>query len=213
MTYVIRVLFVIGLACSLFGFKEARLAFNGTKEPEQVTLAALGATDGTSNVHLTVSDFQFGEGVVFEEKNGRWTQIWIPLVEPGEKWTPRPIVVNSNDVKSEHDLNSLVLKTELTGVITGGLGSKQSKQFAAMYPQTDLKNALVLDLDKSFPSTLTAVGLLVIGVIALLVAAGLFFGFFERKDPQLQKSMQFEDSPGSGWAEEPQDKDDERYRN
>ncbi|WP_339727025.1 hypothetical protein [uncultured Gimesia sp.] len=207
MTIVIRILFVLGLAGTIFGARETLLVFRGTAEPEQVTLAALGQKDGTDNVHLTITDFEFGEGVVFEEKkNGEWKQIWIPLVLEGEKWTDRPVIARTNEISREADLISLILKPELTGVVSnflGGLGSDQKKQFKAMYPNAALDGAIVFDLNKKFPSPIYAISILVVGVVCLIGAIGLFFGLFQRKETAPVHADH--SAAGSAWAEPPED--------
>ncbi|MCA9015761.1 MAG: hypothetical protein KDA77_10560 [Planctomycetaceae bacterium] len=212
MTFVIRILFVLGLAGTIFGAKETQLVFRGTVEPEQVTLAALGQKDGTENPHLTITDFEFGEGVVFEvNKKNEWTQIWIPLVLPGEKWTERPVVARSNKISKVADLDPLVQKTELTGVVSnflGGLGSKQQKQFKSLYPDADLEAAIVIDISKKFPSPVYAISILLVGVLCMIGASGLFFGWFEKKESSSVQADHY--ASGSAWAEEPDDNENRR---
>ncbi|QDV19747.1 hypothetical protein Pan153_44150 [Gimesia panareensis] len=203
MSYITRILFLLGIAATIFGVMESMLAFNGTSEPEEVTLTALGQPDGTDNVHLTITDFEYGEGVVFEEKkNGDWNQIWIPLVLPGETWTERPIVANTSAVKNEVDLEQLVQRRSLTGVVTNiskGLGGEKKKQFNMMYPDVNLDEALVFQVDRRFPSLLFTIPLTLVGVVLLLVAAGITFGFFKHKEkPAAEHQM----DSGSAWAEE-----------
>jgi len=65
-----RLLFLIGLAAVLIGGFDVSLLLRGTRSPEVVTITELGADDGTRNVHLTVTDFQFGDGFVLEEEEG-----------------------------------------------------------------------------------------------------------------------------------------------
>jgi len=211
MGFITRILFVLGLGATIFGVMESLLAFNGTAKPEEITLAALGEPDGTDNVHLTITDFEYGEGVVFEEqKNGEWNQIWIPLVLPGEKWTARPIVANTSSVKGEADLEQLVERLTLTGVVTNiskGLGKEKKEQFTMLYPEVNLDEALVFQIDRRFPSLLYTIPLTLVGVVFLLVAAGLHFGFFEGRDKPATKTAL---DSGSAWAEEPDAEQDEK---
>src|SRR5947209_6427971 len=114
-----RILLIAGLGALLLGGFDVTLLVRGTPTPEVTTAAALGAADGTSNVHLSVTNFKFGDGVVVEQDDsGKWKRVWLPVLTPDGKWTPRPIVAHTSRVSNQEELARLVEQYEITGVFS-----------------------------------------------------------------------------------------------
>ena len=109
MKFVLKILFAVGLGATLYGGFNVWLRLNGTTEPQAVTLEELGKSDGTNNVHLTISKFKIGPGVFHEvNKDGRWLRVWLPLLTPSGEWTSRRVVAWSNAVSNDADLKTLL---------------------------------------------------------------------------------------------------------
>jgi hypothetical protein len=176
-----RILLIAGLGALLLGGFDVTLLLRGTRTPEVTTAAALGAADGTSNVHLTVTNFRFGDGIVIEKDDtGNWTRVWVPVLTPDGQWTPRPIVAHTRQVANQEELDRFLRQEEITGVVSNGmqsLGSNQQQQFATHYPSADLSGALALEIGRRFPSPFVAYPVAIGGLIAFAVGIGLCFGW------------------------------------
>ena len=169
--YYRRALFGLGVLFLGIGGLESRLIVSGTTLPQSVTLAALGEQRAVANVHVTVSQFSFGEGLVIESKDGRWTRVWVPLLLPDGSWTKRPVVAMVTGVQNDDELTAKINRPALTGVVTNGiflgLGDRQREKFAEHYPQVNFSNAIALHIDRRFPSTLVTGVVLALGLISL----------------------------------------------
>lgn len=153
--------------------------------PERITIAQLGRIDGSSNVHLTVTDYRFGKHIVTQKDDGSWKRVWIPLLTNAGKWTERPVVVHSKHVNNPAQLNAVLRREEATGVVSNfmqSLGSKQREQFAKVYPNDDLRGAIALQLDASMPSPWIAYSLLTIGILTFPFTLRLCYVAFFRSE-------------------------------
>jgi hypothetical protein len=180
----LKVLFAIGFGATLIGGFEVWLLVQGTAEPQSVTLEELGKADGTRNVHLSITKFAVGPNVYCETKNdGKWGRVWIPLMAPGGKWTPRKVVAWSNAVSNETELKKLLNRPTLPGVVTNGmqsLGSNQREALAMSYPGVDFNGALAFQIDRSFPSPWIAYPVAGVGVALLTLCGCIMFGLFRK---------------------------------
>jgi hypothetical protein len=177
-----RLLFIIGLGALLMGGFKSSLLLRGTKHPESVTIGQLGALDGTSNVHLTVTDYRFGEHIVTIKDDGRWERVWIPLLTKGGHWTQRPVVAHSKNIENFAQLEAVRTRSEVTGVVSNfmqSLGSNQQREFAKLYPSDDLHGAIAIEIDATMPSPWIAFPMFMFGIVAF--PAGLcmlYLGYF-----------------------------------
>lgn len=178
MRFLGRILLIVGLGALLLGGFEVNLLLQGTRTPEVTTATALGATDGTNNVHLTVTNFRFGQGIIEKDGSGNWKRVWLPVLTPGGQFTPRPIVAHTTQISNDEELAQLLKQDEITGVVSNGmqsLGSNQQKQFAVHYPTADLSGAIALEIGRRFPSPLVAYPVAIAGLIAFVIGIGLSF--------------------------------------
>src|SRR3982751_3905553 len=119
MRLVARILFIAGLGFLLIGGFCVFLLLRGTRTPEVTTAEALGTPNGTRNVHLTVTNFRFGDGLIIEkDDHDKWKRVWVPVLTPDGRWTPRPIVAHTNRVSNPEELGQLLEQKEITGVVS-----------------------------------------------------------------------------------------------
>jgi hypothetical protein len=187
-----QILFAIGLGSLLMGGFKSSLLLRGTTRPESVTIAQLGNPDGTSNVHLTVTDYRFGKHIVTLKEDGSWQRVWIPLLTEDGKWTQRPVVVHSKYIKNRAQLGAVLKRERVTGVASNfmqSLGSNQQQQFARFYPNDDLRGAIALELDASMPSPWIAYPLLLLGIVTFPASLRmLYLAYFQPTPPSEQGS-------------------------
>ncbi len=117
-----RLLFIAGLGCLILGGSDVSLLLRGTATPEETTAKTLGSEEGIRNVHLTVKEFQFGSRVVIEkDDDGKWKRVWIPVLTPYGKWTPRPIVIHTSQISNREELEQFLNRDQVTGFISNGI--------------------------------------------------------------------------------------------
>jgi len=175
--------------CLFFGWRASHVFNNGTPEPQRVALAAM--TNPPTNLHLTVTDFDWGGGFVTkEDKGGSWDRVWIPLVPPGFRpGAPAgnapyvPVVVDLGKVKSQGELEVIAAtRKEVTGVVTSGwysLDSDVATKLANGNPAADYSKAVILDPDYEFPTS-DRPGFLLASGAGLVLLALVFGGVYLR---------------------------------
>lgn len=176
---------MVGCGCLLIGGFDVYLLFRGTPVPEKVTIAELGALDGTDNAHLTITDFKFGDGVVIEHQDGRWRRVWIPLLTLDGTWTRRPVVLYVNGVSNEIEFARFLESQALsvTGIVTNysqSLGRSQRNEFGKYYPNDNLDGALAVQFHGQFPSPFVAFPLVLGGAVAFFLGIAMAFGLVGR---------------------------------
>src|SRR5262249_43546858 len=66
------------------------VASSAKPEPHAMRLAELAKDGPGDNVHVELSSFTFGKPVIQEDKNGKWSAVWLPLYSgrPSKGQTP-----------------------------------------------------------------------------------------------------------------------------
>jgi hypothetical protein len=165
------------------GYHETRIRWGSSIEPEDVTLEELIRRGGEGNTHFRVRDFALVDDFVIEEKNGRWSMVYIPAfpraagqlpmladAPPG----PVPVIVMSGQVHSEGDVVDLGNQPTLAGMVINrvkSLSSQQRNLLAPRYPDTDFDKCLIFNHGRATIHPHVALGGLISG--GLMVVAGL----------------------------------------
>ncbi|QDV86839.1 hypothetical protein [Planctomycetes bacterium TBK1r] len=182
-----RILFYLGTGALLMGGYKSSLLLRGSVIPERAMLTSIGKVNGTSNVHLTVTDFEFGKHIVTLKDDGTWQRVWIPLLLPDGSWPDRKVVLHSQHIKNPAQLNAVLKRKTVTGVATNffqSLGKNQQEQFAPLYPNVNLSGAIALELDGAMPSPWVAYPLLIFGLVGFPWGIKLMF-FPRRESPEV----------------------------
>ena len=171
------------------GGRELNLWLTGTPTPRVMTLEEVGSDPAPSNVHVTITDFEFADRYV-EEFYGRYEKIryvWLPLNLPGaaplSEGTPYPVIVRIGDMDDpEARLQEVISREQLTGILSvgvAGLGEHGEKELLRSIKRKSLKQAIILDLDRPFPSLkMTA---LMLGMAVLFLGVAAHSAYFRAK--------------------------------
>lgn len=185
---------VFGVILFMVGWQENTLFSQGSPTPQVITLTDLETKGPGNNIHVTVTDVDFGLGLVYitEKNSSSWKEVWIPLVPPGhnqritnnnqilhpQDTRPAKIVAKLGNLKNQNELDDYCRKTkQVTGLITSSirsLGNKEKEILKKDYPNTDFNEILVLEVGRSFPSSGYVYGMM--GGGAALFLLGLGFG-------------------------------------
>jgi len=166
MGYLGQLLFIIGLGAGIYGIFESITVVLGTQEPEVVTIEQAGSADGVGNIHLTITDFAFGDKTAISSEKGEWRRVCVPLLKSDATWTERPIVVYSYKIKSSVELERVLDRKKVTGINTNhnhGLSKDAREELESHYPGADLSNAIAFELDANYPSPWIVLPMAILG--------------------------------------------------
>src|SRR5262245_45002746 len=194
MRLVPRLLLLGGFGLLLIGGFDVSLLLRGSAEPDRITLQELGQKNGTGNVHLSITDYVVGSGMVMEkDDNDGGKRIWMRRHTPTGEWTDRPIIAHAR-VSDQAQLDRFLERSSLTCVVTNGLqgvGKYQQEKFAESYPGVNLDSAIAFQVDRRFPSPFVAFPVTIIGLLMFGIGLASLFGF-------LRKNGQTTNSPTDG---------------
>ena len=163
---------------TFLGGRDLWLAIKADSEPDRLTARQLIDRGAEGNPFVEVSEFFLGDNFVFEEKEGKWQTVWLPVgpaENQGEPLTAVKLVVKTNSVNSEADLLGIAAMPNLRGMImnhVSSMGSDEHKILASSYPGTNINDVLIFELNKD-PAQMKQLGgaFLGIGIVGLLATA------------------------------------------
>lgn len=179
---------VIGCVLSFLGGRDYWLASKASSTPDQMTAEQLISRGAEGNPFVEISDFMPASNFVYEEKNGRWTEVFIPfgpLDENASAVTTVKAVFKSTQVKSESDIMSTFGVEKIQGMVMNkieSLGSEEKKLLSQSFPGANAADVLIIDVTKN-PADMKSRSLASIGggVACLLGCGGLGFVLLVKK--------------------------------
>jgi hypothetical protein len=167
---------VSGLVLGGIAWQNYTLLQQGKPTPQQLRVGELAANGPGDNIHVTLTDFDFGDGYVVERKNGRWNRVWIPAFPDDQAGQVNEIkvLVTTSRVKDEAELERFYQQETVTGIITNSIHWQGSeiRELQRSYPDLDVSSLWVVDAGRAFPSEqefyVTAAcsgGLLLLGLV------------------------------------------------
>lgn len=164
--------------CGLALWQEQTLASLARPTPQRMTLQQLVAQGPGDNIHVTVTEFSFAPDWVFEERQGKWTRVWIPL-HPGTDAADADefqVIARTADAPDEAAVEQFYRQTELTGLIVNSIHRLRSPELIVLereYPHIEAAQILVLDTSRRLtsPETLALLRQLTMGLPIIAFAA------------------------------------------
>ncbi len=176
-----------GGVLTFLGWQQWTIYKQGQPDPQTIRLADLAAKGPGGNIHVRVTDIDFGMNVVYESKGSRWTRVWIPMFPPGQKGGPVKVLVKTFRVKDQKELDSFCQQQRtITGVITNSihsLGSAERKELEKGYPGVDFSKVWMIEDGRSFPGGGTVVGMIGggLGLVVVGLLLGVIWFLFRRR--------------------------------
>jgi hypothetical protein len=158
---VVVILVIVLLAAAGLGglalWQEQTLASLASPTPQKITLQQLIDNGPGDNIHVTVTQLQFGLDWVYEEKNQRWERVWIPIYPDrnAELRKEFHVIVRTSDTPDEDTANQFCQQTELTGLIVNSIHQLRSPEIIVLeqgFPNIDASQILVLDTSRKLSS-------------------------------------------------------------
>jgi hypothetical protein len=166
----------ISVAAGLVAWQVRALLDAGTPTPVPVPVADLAGWKSGDNLHVTVTEFGFGESYVVEKEKGYWKRLWIPLLPP-EGRSGIKVVATTARIRDQEQLDRFIQRKALTGIIANDvpfLASEQPKKLRESYPGVDFSRVLILEVDRKF-TTAEHFQAVVGSLVGLLLTAALGF--------------------------------------
>jgi hypothetical protein len=142
---------VFAVAIGLTAWQDWQDHCTGTPTPVDLQLAAL-TNDGVSrNLHVHVTDLQFGPACAIETKYGSWKRVWVPVLSGGRVRA----VVKTTAVKNDGQLRAFCSQPDVTGVVTNDLQSLSSEKVVKLtkdYPGVHFYSLPVIEEGRTFPT-------------------------------------------------------------
>jgi Zn-finger nucleic acid-binding protein len=179
---------ILGGILFFIGWQKKTLAGLGLATPQDIRVADLAAKGPGNNIHVRVTDLEFGLNYVFEEKNKRWTTVWIPLFPTGADLKGQPkVLLKTYKASGPPEVDQMAMRKQVQGVITNSihsLGSKELAELRKSYPGADFNNVYILEDGETIPSSGTVLAFLLAGgmvlVLGVLLAVGWIMGKMQR---------------------------------
>jgi hypothetical protein len=178
---------VIGCVLSFLGGRDYWLASKASSTPDQMTAEQLIARGAEGNPFVEISAFMPASNFVYEEKNGRWTEVFIPFgpLDENAAVTTVKAVFKSTQVKSEIDIMSTFGGEKIQGMVMNkieSLGSEEKKLLSESFPGANMADVLIVDVTKN-PADMKSRSLASIGggIACLLGCGGLGFVLLVKK--------------------------------
>ncbi len=185
MSFLNRVFFALIILSCVFAFLGGRdywLASKAGAEPDKLTAEQLISRGLNGNPFVEITEFSLGDNLVYEEKAGKWTKVWIPLgpaSETGVHTDAVKAVITSGKIKSEDDLGMVAGVSTLRGMVMNqiqSLGGEEKKLLSQSYPGTSGSDVMVIDITKD-PVKMKSQGMLFggLGIAGILVSTVIGF--------------------------------------
>lgn len=92
-------------------------------EPQAMRLSELAKNGPGDNVHVELSDFNFGKPVIQEAKDGKWAAVWVPLYtgRPTKGQNP-PAFLHTALIHDQAALDALLKQKSVRGLAGSAMG-------------------------------------------------------------------------------------------
>jgi len=164
-------------ACFLlvYSCREYWLGWKAEAEPQIITAQELADNGPGDNYHVQVTDFRFGEQLIYVGEMTDWKEAWIPIIAPGR--TLPDIVLKTDDIHSGFELALLAASGQVQGMVVndiGGLNSDQKNMFKKAYLGFDFDNCCIVEHNRRPAGTLSFL-LKFVGSVALAAVGGFVY--------------------------------------
>ncbi len=170
---------MLGIILLGIAFQESELREIVSVPPVELTLDTILTAGPSGHQHITVTEFEFGEGYVVEEENFRWSKTWVPAFPRGKAAPRDPIqcVVQPLGVDHHEDILAIEQQQSITGIlrVDSSLGSDVATELKKVNPGRELAVRYLLEEVRRIPNETTirwlyasAIGVGVLGLVGVV---------------------------------------------
>jgi hypothetical protein len=176
---------LVGPGLAYVAYQRQRVLDMGKPEPHVFRVADLGKNGPGDNIHVKITDFEFGENYAYKSKGGSWTALCLAAFPTGKRNDPKAlkVVVRTTRVHDEKELRDFAQRAEIQGVVVNSIYEwENDKAFMRQaYPGVDTSCIWVVQENYTFPnqSEIKTMYTASSGIVGLAVFCGL--GFFVGK--------------------------------
>jgi hypothetical protein len=160
-------------------FQRQKVLEMGKPDPKVVSVAELGRAGPGDNIHVKITDFQFGNKYAVGKKNGSWTTVCLAAFPGDKSGDPRAlkVVVRSNRIHNERELDDFAKRAQVEGVVVNSIYEwENDKEYMKQaYPGVDTSAIWVVQDNYSFPneSEIKTMYAISSGIVGLAVFCGV----------------------------------------
>jgi hypothetical protein len=176
---------LVGPGLAYITFQRQKVMDMGKPEPHVLSVADLGKNGPGENIHVKITDFEFGENFAYKEKGGSWTALCLAAFPKGKRNDAKAlrVVVRTTRVRNEQELRDFKTRPEIQGVVVNSIYEWESDKnyMKQAYPGVDTTRVWVVQENYTFPnqSEIKTMYTTSSGIVGLAVFCGL--GFFMGK--------------------------------
>lgn len=170
---------LIGPVIGYIAYQRQQVLKMGKPQPQVMKVADLGRKGPGDNIHVKITDFEFGKHYMTRSKGGNWIDVCLAAFPKGKGGDPKAlkVVVRTGRVPNEVALRDFSKKAEIEGVVVNSIyESENDKEYMSQaYPGTDTSAIWVVQENYTFPneSEIKTMYAISSGVIGLAVFCGL----------------------------------------
>jgi hypothetical protein len=170
---------LIGPGIAYLAYQRQKVLDMGKPEPRVFRVAELGKNGPGDNIHVKVTDFEFGDQYFLRSQRGSWKDVCLAAFPKGKVGDPQAlrVVVRTSRVHDEKELREFGTRTELQGVVVNSIyESENDKNFMRdAYPGVDTSRIWVVQENYTFPnqSEIQTMYTISSGIIGLAVFCGI----------------------------------------
>jgi hypothetical protein len=177
---------LIGPVLAYFGYQRQQVLNKGKHQPKNLTVAELGANGPGDNIHVKLTDFEFGTKRAVRSKGGSWTAVCLAAFPPGRVGDPRAlkVIVRTSRVRNEQELREFSRRPTIEGVVVNSIYEWENDKayMKEAYPGVDTSCIWVVQESYTFPNdTEIRIMFAAGGVIAALGVCSGFAALAKRR--------------------------------
>jgi hypothetical protein len=174
---------LIGPVLGYMTYQRQQVLDKGKSEPRTLKVAELGKNGPGDNIHVKLTDFEFGDKVSTHSKGGSWTAVCLAAFPKGKAGDPKAlkVVVRTSRVRSDEQLREFARKATVQGVVVNSIYEWENDReyMKSAYPGVDASSIWVVQEDYTFPNPSEIQTMYAIS--SGIVAFALFCGFGKSK--------------------------------
>jgi hypothetical protein len=147
---------LIGPGLAYLTYQRQQVLERGKPEPRAFRVAELGKNGPGDNIHVKISDFEFGDKYALTTRNGSWAAIALPAFPTGKLGDSKSlrVLVRTTRVRDERALQEFGKRKEIEGVVINSIYEwEHDKEYMRQaYPGVDTSRIWVVEESYTFPN-------------------------------------------------------------
>ncbi len=170
---------LIGPVIGYIALQRQQVLNQGSPDPQTIRVADLGANGPGKNIHVKLTDFEFGDKYALTTRNGSWNAVCLAAFPVGRAGDGRAlrVCVRTSKVHGEEDLREFRHRATVQGVVVNSIyeWERDREYMKEAYPGADVGSIWVVQEGYTFPnrSEIQTMFTISSGLVGLAVFCGV----------------------------------------